>query len=156
MRSLRILTMITAVVAFGCSRSTGPKLTVHALADTPEDRVGVMVKMIERHAPLPGPIRSVEALEEQIGDGGLGPSDFRFFAKIVVQKEDVASWKSAAGPELSSGTYEAPQSAPLWWLAEGDFDGVTLHSPKTLFGRSNGWIGFSPDEQTIYVMTFTM
>ena len=156
MPSFRILIMITVLVAFGCSRSTAPKLTTRALADTPSDRVDVMVKVIEKHAPLPGLIRSVEGLEEQIGSGRIGPSDFRFFARIGVQKEDISSWKSAAGAKLSSAAYEAPQSSPSWWLSEDEFKGVTLYSPKTLFGRSNGWIGFSADDETLYVMTFTM
>lgn len=155
-RLLGGLLIVTTLGTAGCARSSGPKITTRALGSTPEDRVATVVKIIERHSALPGSIRSVEGLEEQVGDGRLGPSDFRFFAKIVVEKRDLSSWKSAAGAKLSSATYRAPQASTSWWLPESELKDLTLYSPRTLFGRNHGWIGFSSDNETLYVMTFTM
>ena len=85
--SLTVVIAAAVIVGCGCSRSSSPKFTARTLGETPESRINAVVSIVEKHATLPGVIRSVEGVQEQIGDGRLGPSDFSFFAKIVVEPE---------------------------------------------------------------------
>jgi len=115
-----------------------------------------MTEILENRISLPSSILEAECIEEQEGDGRIGPSDFTFFAKIVVEKADFASWKSAAGQGISKWDYRSPKTSLPWWPTKGLADKLDMYAPKPFFGRSNGWVGFAADGQTIYVLTFTM
>ena len=152
MKPLPIFVMVAAITMVGC----GSKQSVRTFGETSEERVTVITDLLKKRISPPGPILDADCIEEQNGDGRIGPSDFFFFAKIVVEKEDCAAWKSVAGKRLSSWDYLSPRRNRSWWPAKSEADKLEMYSPKPMFGRSNGWVGFAADGQTVYVLTFTI
>lgn len=93
--------------------------------------------------PLPSALLDAHFLEEQTGDGRLGPSDFAAFYALTVAPADLPAWRAAL-----------PQPQP-WWVGEDALDSLEFYSPKLLTGSSNGWVGLAPDGR-IFVYVFTL
>ena len=135
-----------------------PQESTHEIHGTKEERVAVISKLISTAAPLPGAILDAHFIEEQTGDGRLGPSDFRAFYALTVAPDDLALWRSALPPmksSMPSPGYATPKQPRDWWTTQKDFDGLEFFSPKSLTGRSNGWIGIAPDGR-IFIYAYTM
>ena len=118
-----------------------------------------MSQIITKHAPLPSALLDAHFLEQQVGDGKLGPSDFTSFYAVTVAPNDLPAWRSALAPIRSPNTppkYATPKQPLSWWLTHDDFLRLTFYDPKSLTGRSNGWVGIAPDSGKIYVYVFTM
>jgi hypothetical protein len=141
-----------AIIFSGC----GTQSSVHTYGKTAEERIAAMTDLLKKRISLPGPILDAECFEEQKGDGQLGPSDFTFFARIIVEKADFAAWKKVAGERHSGWYYRSPTTNTPWWPKLEQADKLEMYLPKPMFGRSNGWVGFADDGQTIYILTFTM
>ncbi|HBJ86642.1 MAG TPA: hypothetical protein DDZ88_22850 [Verrucomicrobiales bacterium] len=118
-----------------------------------------MTAMITKHMPLPGPLLDASFLEEQIGDGVLGPSDFRAFYVLTVAPDEIPAWTKLMAlmktPDLMP-EYAKPKQKPDWWLDPGSFPTLKLFSPQKITGRIHGWAGIAPAEGKIYIYTFTM
>jgi hypothetical protein len=140
--------------ALGCG--SGVQTTTHHIAGGPEARVAAVEQIIKKSGNLPGAIRQAELVEEQQGDGRLGPSDFKTFLRIEIDPGDAGKWKAALQPAEANKDFASPLEPVEWWLEEKEFAILELYEPKALFGRYNGWVGFSPDGKTVYVFTFTM
>lgn len=140
--------------AFGCTSESTIK--THVVPGGPEARVAAVERIIRRSASLPGVIRQAELIEEQTGDGVLGPSDFQTFMRIDINAADAGQWKAALKPAQESKDFVSPRERVEWWLSEQEFRKLDLYEPKSLFGRTHGWAVFSADQKTIYVTTFTM
>ena len=122
------------------------------------ERVAAVSKLVTRHSPLPSPLLDAHLLEQQTGDGRLGPSDFASFCALTVAPADLAAWRAALAPLEPQNTppeYVAPNQPLPWWLTHDDFLRLTFFSPKSLTGRFNGWVGVAPDGK-IFVYSFTM
>ena len=135
-----------------------PAESSREITGTQTERVAAVSPLISKHAPLPGPILDAQFVEEQTGDGQLGPSDFAAFYALRVAPADLAAWRSALPTIESQNTppkYVAPKQTRPWWLTHDDFLSLTFYSPKSLTGRSNGWVGIAPDGR-IFVYAFTM
>ena len=135
-----------------------PAESSREVAGTQAERVAAVSKLITRHSPLPSPLVDAHLVEEQTGDGRLGPSDFASFCALSVGHADLASWHAALAPLEALNAlpkYVAPKQPLPWWLTHDDFLRVVLYSPKSLTGRVNGWVGVAPDGK-IYVYSFTM
>ena len=134
----------------------GPAEASHEINGAQAERVAAVSALLSKRAPLPSPMVDAHFVEEQTGDGQLGPSDFAAFYALTVAPADLAAWRSAL-PEAQNSPpqYVAPKQARPWWLTEDDFRGLTFYSPKSLTGRSNGWVGIAPDGR-IFVYAFTM
>lgn len=143
------LLVLPITVAFLMS-SCGQNVSVPTAAE----RVIQMTNLLERKMPLPGPILEAEYLEEQVGNGFLAPSDFYFFAKLIVSKDDFGLWKSVTGEKIAKWDYLTPKADLPWWPTKSEAEKLLKFSPKQMFGRSHGWVGFSSDNKTIYVLTF--
>ena len=153
MKTRLVFIFVISFCLSGCDNSP----YVHTFGETSAERVAVMTDIIKKRTSLPGSILDAECIEEQYGDGRFGPSDFAFFAKLVVEKADFATWKSSAGKRISNWDYKSPKKASLsWWSTKEQADQLEMYSPKPMFRRSNGWVGFAADGQTIYILTFTM
>ena len=152
MRTRLAFILAIAIVLSGC----GTQSSVHTYGKTAEERIATMTNLLKKRISLPGPILDAECFEEQQGDGQLGPSDFTFFAKIVVEKADSAAWKTVAGEKISNWYYRSPKTNTSWWPKKEHADKLEMYLPKPMFGRNNGWVGFADDGQTIYILTFTM
>ena len=108
--------------------------------------------------PGPGKVVDARFIELQIGDGRLGPTDFKFFARIDIDPEEIGRWRNILKPGTASASPEFTSPGPpaSWWLGESGFDKAALFQPKELFGRINGWVIFDPDSTCLWVYTFTL
>ena len=95
-------------------------------------------------------------VEEQTGDGTLGPSDFRAFCVLEVAAQDIEQWTQLLAPLAATPEYAAPAQARGWWITPGPFTSLQFYTPDKLTGRVHGWIGVSPQTGRIYIFTFTM
>ena len=135
-----------------------PARSSHEISGTQAERVAAVSPLISKHTPLPSPILDAYFVEQQTGDGYLGPSDFAAFYALTVAPADLAAWRSALPtiePQNTLPEYVAPEQPCPWWLTQGDFLGLAFYSPKSLTGRSNGWAGIAPDGR-IFVYAVTM
>jgi hypothetical protein len=136
--------------------SGGARVSTHEVGGSKAERVAEISKIISRTAPPPSPIIDAYFVEEQIGDGRLGPSDFRSFCALTVAADDLAAWRSALQPIEQHNTPPGlPKQAQPWWVSPNDFSTLEFYSPKSLTGRNNGWVGIAPDGR-IFVYSFTM
>ena len=135
-----------------------PAESSREIIGTQAERVAAVSKLITRHSPLPSPLLDAHFVEQQTGDGRLGPSDFAAFYAITVAPADLAAWRAALAAleaQNSPPEYVAPKQPLPWWLTHDDFLRLMFYSPKSLTGRINGWIGIAPDGK-IFVYSFTM
>jgi hypothetical protein len=147
--------LLCSMAACGPQR---PAESSREITGTQAEGVAAVSKLMTRHSPLPSPLLGAHFLEEQTGDGRLGPSDFAAFYAITVAPADLPAWHAAlaAIPVVnSSGSYAAPKKAQPWWVREADFKKLKLYGPKSLTGRFNGCVGLAPDGQ-IFIYAFTM
>ncbi|HPY40824.1 MAG TPA: hypothetical protein PLM98_09910, partial [Thiolinea sp.] len=95
-------------------------------------------------------------LEEQRGDGVLGPSDYQAFYVLKVAPQDIAQWIKLLTPLEESAQYAEPSQTREWWLDRSTFAELQFFKPGSLTGRLNGWVGISQETGHIYIFTFTM
>lgn len=128
-----------------------------------EERIAQTAKLLTIPAPLPGTVLDAHFIEETVGDGRLGPSDFTTFYALSVSSNDVKAWKSALAKSKPANTFSnddeikraAPKKAKTWWVSAADLPKLEYFSPHSLTGNANGWVGIAPDGR-IFIHTFTM
>jgi hypothetical protein len=119
----------------------------------PPERIAVLKKIMGVEAPTK--IVDVQYIQYQIGDNFLGPSDYQFYAKIVVEQRDISKWRREVQPKIPPTEFPAPPSEISWWLSGQKKEKFEFYSPK-LFGLY-GFVAISPkNEGIIYVYTYTM
>ena len=144
-----------------CSKK--PAESSHEIEGTKAERIAAISKLLSKTVPLPSPLLDAHFVEEQIGDGRLGPSDFKTFCGLTVSTADLPAWRAALSKSTkwnhSSNDEKikraAPKKANLWWVSEAGLDTLEFYSPHSLTGRANGWVGIAPDGR-IFAYTFTM
>jgi len=127
-------------------------------AATDKERVAAITKQLRRNGKLPGVLLDAQFVEEKVGDGVLGPSEFFAFYALTVPASDLPAWRAAlaASPVVNNTpAYAAPKAAAPWWASKADFGKLELFGPKSLTGRFNGWVGLAPDGR-IFIYAFTM
>ena len=120
-------------------------------------------KLLSKTAPLPGSLLDAHFVEEQTGDGRLGPSDFKAFYALTVAPADLPAWRAALSESKTWNRFAndedirraAPKKAQPWWVSGADLGALEFYSPQSLTGRFNGWVGIAPDGR-IFVYSFTM
>lgn len=125
---------------------------------TKEERIARVTGIVAHTSPLPGPLLDARFVQEQTGDGRLGPSEFKSFCVLTVAPADLPAWKAALAPLEAQNTppaHVSPKQAVPWWLDASDFEGLEFRSANSLSGRVNGWAGIAPDGR-IFVHSFTM
>jgi hypothetical protein len=135
-----------------------PAESSREIGGTQAERIAAVSNLISKLAPLPSPLLDAHFVEQQTGDGRLGPSDFAAFYALTVAPADLAVWRSALPTIEGQNTppkYVSPKLQTSWWLTNDDFLRLTFYSPKSLTGRSDGWVGIAPDGK-IFVYAFTM
>ena len=153
---LRFVTIACLSALAACSRSSAPKTSVHEVTGKSSERVTAVSAIITKHKAPPTAILDAQFVEEQTGDGGLGPSDFRAFYFVQVAPQDVAQWTQILTPLAATAEYDAPAQLRNWWIARDTFASLQFYKPDTLTGRVHGWIGVSQQSGRIYIFTFTM
>ena len=149
-----IIACVFALTA--CSRSSAPKTSVYESTGTSVQRVSDVSAIIAKHKAPPTAILDAHFVEEQTGDGVLGPSDFRTFYFLAVAPQDVSQWTQILAPLGATAEYDVPAQPRDWWIARDSFASLQFYKPSTLTGRSLGWIGVSQQTGRIYIFTFTM
>lgn len=126
-------------------------------------RVDRVSSAIAKRRALPTPILDAHFVEERMGDGELGPSDFRDFYHIEVAPQDVGQWTQiltpitdTSGDNAPKPRYEKPKSYRDWWISPHDFGSLEFYEQDTLGGRDQGWIGVSRQKGQIYIFAYTM
>jgi hypothetical protein len=154
--------MKTLALLFLCSMAAcspkRPAESSHEITGTQAERIAAVSQLVSKLAPLPSPILDAHFVEQQTGDGQLGPSDFAAFYALTVAPADLAAWGSALAAIEAQNTppkYATPKQPLPWWLTHDNFLRLTFYSPKSLTGRSNGWVGIAADGR-IFVYAFTM
>jgi hypothetical protein len=119
------------------------------------ERVAEVTRLLSALVAPPTPLIDGYFLSEQSGDGALGPSDFREFYMLQVDRADLPQWSALLVPLASAPNYTAPRESPGWWLSPADFSALDFYAPAPLTGRNNGWIGVDADGGLIFIFTFT-
>lgn len=154
---MKMLTLSLVCTMAACSPKR-PAESSHGISGTKLERVNAVSLLISRLTPLPSPVLDAQFVEQQTGDGQLGPSDFAAFYALTVPPSDLAKWHSALPaiePHNTPPKYVTLMQPHSWWLIPDDFSTLKFYSPKALTGRSNGWVGIAPDGR-IFVYAFTM
>ena len=154
MKTLALLLLCS----MGACSPKRPAESSREISGTQAERIAAVSKLVSKLAPMPSPLLDAHFVEQQTGDGRLGPSDFAAFYALTVAPADLAAWRSALRPIEAQNTppkYVAPKQPLPWWLTHDGFLGLTFYSPESLTGRSNGWVGIAPDGK-IFVYAFTM
>jgi hypothetical protein len=135
-----------------------PAESTYEASGTQAQRVAEVSKILSKRFPLPTPLIDAYFIEEKIGDGMMGPSDFFAFYSLKVAPADLTAWRSALTPidsQSTTITYYTPKKIRTWWLTQSEFRDLTFYNPMTMTGRNNGWVAVSPDGR-IFVYAFTM
>jgi len=121
------------------------------------EKIEIIKKIIEKNAPIPSDILDVNYVEYRRGDGRLGPSDYFFFLRIEVRKEDVVKWLQDIDelPDESAG-YTDTQTNNSWWIKKSRFQQLKKYETKTYFNNVNGWMCVDKEKGYVYVYTYVM
>ena len=120
-----------------------------------QQRIKAISAIIAQHRSLPTAIADAHFLEERIGDGELGPSDYRDFYVVDVAAQDIEQWSQVLTPLQEVPEYVAPPQPRNWWIDRDVFTSLQFYEPVPLTGRSTGWIAISRQTGKIYIFTFT-
>jgi hypothetical protein len=158
MKTLALLLLCTAAAC-----SPKPPESSQTIDGTTLERVAVISKLLSKTAPLPSSLLDAHFVEEQTGDGRLGPSDFKAFYALTVAPADLPAWRAALSESKTWNRFAndedirraAPKKAQPWWVSVADLGTLEFYSPQSLTGRFNGWVGIAPDGR-IFVYSFTM
>ena len=154
-------------VVLACSMSAcgqkNAKVSTHEVDGSQEQRITMITKQLSKAGPLPGALLDANFVEEQSGDGRLGPSDFKSFYALKIATADIPVWKSALSKSKPANTFSnddqikhaAPKDAQPWWANAVDISKLEFFSPQSLTGNANGWIGIAPDGR-IFIHVFTI
>lgn len=147
----RLIVFLLFVALSGCG---SVRTQTHEVSGTTAERIAGVSRVIQSHADLPSKIADARLIELQIGDGQLGPSDFRSFVWIKVSPDDIAKWKSVlqAAP-AHSPIYDSPATKPTWWIPQAQFIKQLKLDPHPIFNR-HGWLTIDEDGN-IYALTYT-
>ncbi len=151
----RFVIIFCLPILIACTENNAPKTSIWEVAGSKIERIERVSAIIAKHKALPTAILDAHFVEEQIGDGFLGPSDFRSFFRIKVPPKDVPLWQKIFTPLGEAAEYNAPNRAN-WWITRDNFGSLKFYKPGILTGRANGWIGVSRQTGNIYIFTFTM
>ncbi len=140
-----------------CRPSNSPKNSIHEITGTSTERIAGVSAILAKHTTLPTPVIDAHFIEEQIGDGSFGPSDFRRFYALEVSPQDLSQWTRLLTPLSKATPYVTPpSSAGTWWVSSSAFASLQFYKTDGLTATTNGWIGVSPQTGHIYIFTFTM
>jgi hypothetical protein len=158
MPRLLIITVLIALTACIPSNESKVKTSTYEIKGTTAERVARVSAIIAKHKAVPTAILDANFFEEQLGDGVLGPSDFRSFYYIKVAPKDVKQWTQMLTPLTTNASYTALGKSCKncnWWVSRNTSNALKFYQSITLTGHPQGWIGVSPQSGSIYIFSFT-
>lgn len=153
---VRLIIVACLFALAGCRTSSTPDSSVYEVTDSHTERVAVVSAIIAKHVAIPTAILDAYFVEEQIGDGELGPSDYRAFYAVEVAPQEISQWTQLLTPLDMRPQYVAPAQLRDWWVPRDTFTSLQFYQPDLLTGRIHGWIGISQQTGRMYIFTFTM
>jgi hypothetical protein len=153
----RALTLLALLFIVACSPEQRAESS-YEIGGTQAERIAAISSQLSKHAPLSSPLLDAHFVEDKKGDGQFGPSDFLAFYALTVVPVDLEKWRStlpALEEQNRKPKYVSPKKPCSWWLTQDEFLGLMFYSPKSLTGRSHGWVGIAPDGR-VYIFAFTM
>jgi hypothetical protein len=117
--------------------------------------VEVVTAVLAKPDALPTTILDARLVEEQIGDGYLGPADYRTYIMVTVAPADVAAWQAALTELSDTPAYNAPSQPYGWWPDPDRFGAMRFYAPDSVTGRTHGWIALDSQSGEIFIFTFT-
>lgn len=148
------LTIFTLLL-IGCTKGSAWQKTLDSSqTHTPTKRIAVLKKVMRVEPPTS--MVDAHYIGYQIGDNFLGPADYTFYAKIVVEPRHLSKWRRELQPEIPPTEFPA-SSEISWWLSGQKKEQFEFYSPDKLFRRIHGFIAVSrKNEGIIYIYTYTM
>ncbi len=146
---------ILILLLIGCNKGAVWQKTLDSSqTQNPTERITVLKKIMSVEPPTQ--ILEAQYIEYQIGDNFLGPADYRFYAKIVVEPKNISKWRRELQPKIAPT--ELPASPEIsWWLSGQKKEEFEFYAPHKLFRRIHGFVAVSlKNEGIIYIYTFTM
>jgi hypothetical protein len=117
--------------------------------------VAEMSALLAKQQAPPTPILDAYFRQERIGDGELGPADYRTFWMIAVAPADLPQWQALLSPLDTPPDYQQPATPQAWWITQADFTALTFYKPESLTNSVHGWIGVSSATGRMFIFTFT-
>ena len=160
---VRYAMTLSLIALASCNGASSPKPAASRLAanqiyeamGNTQQRIKAISALMAKHRSLPTAIADAHFLEERIGDGELGPSDYRDFYVVDVATQDIEQWSQVLTPLQEVPEYVEPPQPRNWWIARDAFTSLQFYEPAPLTGRSTGWIAISRQTGKIYIFTFT-
>jgi hypothetical protein len=159
-----VIALVCLFALTTCNGSKGTQFSEYELTGGVAERVARVSAAMAKHKAPSTPILDAHFIEEQSGDGQLGPSDFTDFYHIQVATQDVDQWtkiltpitdpSGGKGPKLSR--YTAPKHPRDWWISRDAFGSLEFYEQSILANREQGWIGVSRQTGHIYIFAYTM
>jgi hypothetical protein len=156
-RYMRQLTwiLVALLLVTACTPVRPPAHSFYEVTGSQAERVETITAMIAKAQTPPTPFLDAYFVEEKIGDGEFGPSDYRSFYRLDIASGDITQWQSILSPLATTPNYATPSQPYDWWLPGDDFATLLFYAPDTLTGSLNGWIAIDPANGQIYIYTFT-
>lgn len=156
-RKITVLLAITALWVTGCGggpRNAGVSISV--VAGTTAERIARIESLVK--TDVPSEIQDARLVEQRIGGGGIGPSDYQSYIWLKVPPESVkewsAAWKGLPSPPIGFVAPPPEAAAATWWLSEQHYEVLEKFDTWDTFGR-HGWIVIDEDGN-FYAYTFTL
>jgi len=127
------------------------------ISGPPQERIAAITRQLSLHKAPPTALLDARYLQEQTGDGVLGPSDYRTFCRIDVAPADIPRWTADLTPLTTKPDHATPKkNLRDWWVTPDGFESLQFYEAKPFTGRVNGWIGVDPNTGRIFIFSFTM
>lgn len=150
-----LLSLALPLLACRRDRNDG---AIHVMSGSTPERIELVTRMLRAPDSLTSTIRDAQFIEERIGDGRLGPSDFQAYTVLAVDPATIARWTAVLPPLAADAGpvgHVAPRSAPEWWVREAEFARLRFFGTSTVTSRTTGWIGVDSARAMLYIYTFT-
>lgn len=157
LRTLLIMTLFlfTACSALSPTPSAVP-VTIIEMPETDGTHItAIKFTILTGPHGLPLNLLNAHYAQEQLGDGKLGPSDFRNYIYVELEPSEIAQWQATL-TSINKPGYLAPVQPLDWWVSEAAFGTMQFYETELLMGTPNGWVAINPETNQVYIYTYTL
>jgi hypothetical protein len=139
-----------------CRRDAPPPPPPRAveLTGTTSERIAQVRRTLDVPPALAATILDAHSIEERLGVGTLGPSDFAGFQMLRVSPASLAQWRASLTPvpvRPEPAVVNGPSTPVSWWVSRSDFPALQFFYAEQVTGRMNSWLGMHAASATIYI-----
>jgi hypothetical protein len=153
-RRLVGLLMLTSPMACGRDAPAPPPPRAVELTGTTSERIAQVRRTLDVPPALAATILDANSIEERLGGGTLGPSDFAGYLMLRVSPGSLAQWRASLTPvpaRPEPAVFDGPSTPVSWWVSRSDFPALQFFDAEQLTGRMNSWVGVHAASATIYI-----